>query len=76
MYYGSDFKFLLLLLGEINLNPEPITPKRNDMLWELLPFHNCSFSTKRMDYQLDPLSVVGTGAWNIFKKKEACTSFT
>ena len=22
-----------------------------------------------MDYQLDPLSVVGSGAWNIFKKR-------
>ena len=43
--YGSHFKFILLLSGDINLNPGPTTPKRNDILWELLPFHNCSFST-------------------------------
>ena len=59
-------KFILLLLGDINLNP---APKRNDILWELLPFHNCSFSTERMDYQLDPLSVVSNDAWNIFQKR-------
>ena len=41
--YGSYFKFILLLSGDINLNPGP-TP---------------SFSIKWMDYQLDPLSVVG-----------------
>ena len=51
------------------MNPEPTTPKRNDILWEFLPFHNCSFSTERMDYQLHPLSVVGSGAWNIFQKR-------
>ena len=42
--YGSYFKFILLLSGDINLNPGPTAPKRNDILWELLPFHNCSFS--------------------------------
>ena len=51
------------------MNPEPTTPKRNDILWELLPFHNCSFSTEQMDYQLDPLSVVSNDAWNIFQKR-------
>ena len=39
------------------------------MLWEFLPFHNCSFSTEQMDYQLDPLSVVSIDAWNIFQKR-------
>ena len=67
--YGSYFKFILLLSGDINLNPGPTTPKRNDILWELLSFHNCSFSTEQMDYQLHPLSVVGSGAWNIFQKR-------
>ena len=67
--YGSYFKFILLLSGDINLNPGPTAPKRNDILWELLPFHNCSFSTERMDYQLDPLSVVSNDAWNIFQKR-------
>ena len=51
------------------LNHGPTTPKRNDILWELLPFHKCSFSTERMDYQLDPLSVVSNDAWNIFQKR-------
>ena len=37
--YGSYFKFFLLLLGDTNLNPGPTAPKRNDILWELLPFH-------------------------------------
>ena len=76
-YYGSNyprmiypkFKFILLLLGDTNLNSGPTIPRRNDILWELLPFHNCSFSTERMDYQLDPLSVVSNDAWNIFQKR-------
>ena len=51
------------------MKPEPTTPKRNDILWELLPFHNCSFSTEQMDYQLDPLSVVSNDAWNITEKR-------
>ena len=67
--YRSYFKFILLLPGNINLNPGPTSAKRNDILWELLPFHNYSFSTKWMDYQLDPLSVVGSGRWNIFEKR-------
>ena len=67
--YGSYFKFILLLSGDINLNPGPTARKRNDILCELLPFHNCSFSTERMDYQLDPLSVVSNDAWNIFQKR-------
>ena len=29
--YGSYFKFVVLLSGNINLNPEPTTPKRNDL---------------------------------------------
>ena len=70
--YGSYFKFILLLSGDINLNPGPTTPKRNDILWELLPFfffHNCSFSTERMDYQLGSLSAVSNDAWNVFRKR-------
>ena len=42
--YESYFKFILLLSGDINLNPGPNTAKRNDVLWELLSFHNCKFS--------------------------------
>ena len=67
--YGSYFKFILLLSGDINLNPRPTVPKRNGILWELLPFYNCSSSTERMDYQHDPLSTVSNDAWNIFQKK-------
>ena len=51
------------------MNPGPTGPKRNYMLWEFLPFHNSSFSTEQMDYQLDPLSVVSIDAWNIFQKR-------
>ena len=39
------------------------------MLWELLPFHNCGFSTEQMDYQLDSLSEVSNDAYNIFQKR-------
>ena len=60
--YGSYFQFILLLSGDINLNPRPTTPKGNDILWELLPLHSFSFSTERMDYQLDSLSVVSNDA--------------
>ena len=67
--YGSYFKFILLLPGDINLNPGPTDPKRNYILWELLSFHNCSFSTERIDYQLDTLFVVSNDTWNIFKKR-------
>ena len=67
--YGSYFKFILLLSGNINLNPGPAAPRRNDILWQLLHFQNCSFSTERIDYELDLLSVVSNDAWNIFKKR-------
>ena len=50
------------------MNPGPTVPKRNDIQWGLLPFHKYSFSTKRMDYQLDSLSVVSNDAWKIFQK--------
>ena len=64
--YGSYFKFMLLMSGDINLNPGPTTPKRIDILWELLLFHNSSFSTERMGYQPDSLSEISNDAWNIF----------
>ena len=67
--YGSYFKFILLLSGDINLNPGPTAPKRSDILWELFPFHSSRFSTEQMNYQLDPLSVVSNDAWNIFQKR-------
>ena len=51
------------------MNPGPTAPKRYNIIWELLPFHNCSFPVERMDYQLDPLSVVSNYAWNIFQKR-------
>ena len=53
--YGSYFKFILLLPGDVNLNPGIITPKRSDKQWEPFPFYNYSFSTERMDYQPDSL---------------------
>ena len=65
----SYFRFILLLLGDINLNPGTAPLKINDILSELLPFHNCIFSTGRMDYQPDPLSVVGNNAWKISQKR-------
>ena len=51
------------------MNSGPTTPKRNDMLCKLLPFHNCSFSTERMDYQVDYLPEITNDAWNIFRKR-------
>ena len=63
--YGSYFKFIPFLSGDINLNPGPTTPERNDMLWELLPFHNCSFSAERIDYQPDSFSGNRNNACNI-----------
>ena len=38
------------------------------MLWELLPSHNCSFSTERRDYQVDFLPEISNDPWNIFQK--------
>ena len=67
--YGSCFKFILLMSGVISLNPGPTVPKRNDILWELVPFHICSFSTERMDDKLDYLSVVSNDTWNIFQNR-------
>ena len=63
------FKFILVLSGDLNLNPGPITPKRINILWEILPFHNCRFSTKQMVYQLNSLSVVSDDACKIFQKR-------
>ena len=59
----------MLRSGDINLNPGPTTPKRNDMLWELLPFLNCSFSTEQIDYQIDSLPETSNDAWNMFQKR-------
>ena len=67
--YVSHVKFILVQPGDINLNPGPTDPKRNYILWELLPSHNCSFYTERMDYQLEPLSVVSNDPWKIFQKR-------
>ena len=67
--YGSYFKFIMLRSGDINLNPGPTTPKRNDMLWELLPFLNCSFSTEQIHYQIDSLPETSNDAWNMFQKR-------
>ena len=67
--YGSYFKFIQLLLGDINLNPGPTTPIRNDMLWELLPFCNCSFSTEQMDYELHSLSQISNDSYNLFQER-------
>ena len=39
------------------------------MLWELLPFHNCSFSTERLDYLRDSLPEISKDAWNKFQKR-------
>ena len=75
--YGSSVKFILLLLGDMNLNPGPTTPASNDRLWELLPFHNCSFSAERVYYQLDsfPEFAMTHGAYFLPEMcKEACTS--
>ena len=60
--YVSYFKFILLLPGDINVDPGPIIRKTNDILWELLPFHNCSFSTECMGYQLDSSSEISNDA--------------
>ena len=68
--YGSYFKFILLMLGNINLNSRPTTSKRNNMLLELLEFHNFSFPTESMDYQQrDSLPEVSNDAWKIFQKR-------
>ena len=39
------------------------------MLWKLLPFRNCSFSTEQMDYRLNSLSEISNDAKNIFQKR-------
>ena len=55
--YGSYFKFILLLLLSRDTDLNSWT-----LLWELFSFHNCSFSTERMDYQLNPLSEISNDA--------------
>ena len=49
-------------------------PKRNDILWELLPFHNWSFSTERMIISLN-LYLQLAMAHGTYFKKETSTSF-
>ena len=73
--YGSYFKFILLLSGEIKLSPGPTTLTRNDRLWEVLPFLHCSFSNEWMDYQLDSIPEIYNDIWNMFQKGVR-TSFT
>ena len=59
-----------ITIGQHKLEPWTNYPqKRNDILLVLLPFYICSFSIEWMDYQLHPLSLVGSDAWNIFQKR-------
>ena len=46
----------------------PTTTKRNDMLWELLPFRDSIFSTEQIDYQLYCLPDISNDASNMFRK--------
>ena len=68
------FKFILLLSLDIKLNPGPITLERNMILWGILPFHNCSFSTEQMDISLILYLRLASTHGTCFKK-EVCTSF-
>ena len=47
-----------------------LPPKRDDILWELLPLHAFSCSIERMDCQLDSLFGISNNTWNIFKKRD------
>ena len=73
--YELYFRSILLLSGNINLNPGLTTPKRTHILWELLPFHNCSLSTEQMGYQPDSISLTLAMTHGTYFKKEVCTSF-
>ena len=71
----SSFKQLWVILliypitvGWHKLEPWTSHTRGNEILWELIPFHHCSFSTERIDYQLDSLSAVSNDAWSIFQK--------
>ena len=72
--HGLYFKFIHLLLGDLNLNPGTTSPTRNDIFWEVLPFHNCSFSTERLDF-LPILYLRLAKTHETYFKKEACTPF-
>ena len=67
--YGSYFKFILLLSGDINLNPGPTTPTKKWYIMRTSFFPQLWFFYSAGGYQLDPLSVVSNDAWNIFKKR-------
>ena len=40
----SYFKFTLMLAGDINMNPRPITTIDNEHMWDDVPFRNYNLS--------------------------------
>lgn len=61
--------FILLLLGDINVNPGPTTVNNNIAPFNTLPFHNCDNPTMPSECNSsDFCKAHGNSKWNIFKK--------
>ena len=69
--YDSFGWFILLLLGNINVTPGPVTVNNNSIPFNTLPFHNCSEPTMPSECNSSGCyKAYDTSKWKIFKNKE------
>ena len=68
--YDSFFRFILLPLGDINVNPGPTTVNNNKVPLDALSFHNCDepFIPSICDSS-DYNKEHDNSKWNILKKE-------
>ena len=68
--YDSFFRFILLLSGNVNVNPGPTTVTNNSIPLNTLPFHNHGEPTMPSECNsLGRYKAHDNSKWKIFKKK-------
>ena len=61
-------KILLILSGNINLNPEPMHGFQNENLLQVILFYDCIFFQRRLYYKLNSMNV-SKNEWGVFEKR-------
>ena len=70
--YDSFFRFILLLSGDINVNPDSTTVNNNNVPLNALPFYSCNEPTKPSECNSsDYAKEHDDSKWNIFKNRLA-----
>ena len=69
--YDSFFRFILLLSGDININPGPTTVTSNSIPLNTLPFRTCGEPTMPSEVNsLDCCKGHNNSKWKIFLRKD------